>query len=166
MKAKNLFLGLGFGNSSAIAIKNRDGSSSSNDSLAATNLPLTNFAAFAQSQLLATNLANGLLKTNEESSNDSDFSIDGFETDESDDILSEKTKPDSANTDDEELDDFTYSQTMLSLIKSMQPNHSKIELDLVQQSKNSNKGKINLKLIEICFQTINALSSFRRYSVI
>ncbi|CAF3393917.1 unnamed protein product, partial [Rotaria sp. Silwood2] len=137
-----VYLGLGFGNTTAIVTKGRDGSSSSNDSLAGTNLPLTNFAAFAQSQLLATNLANGLLKTNEELSNDSDFSVDGFETDESDDILSQKTKINSGNTDDEDLDDFTYSQTMLSLIKSMQSNHVKIDLDLVPQNKtiNSNKG--------------------------
>ncbi|CAF2580635.1 unnamed protein product [Rotaria sp. Silwood2] len=139
-----VYLGLGFGNTTAIVTKGRDGSSSSNDSLAGTNLPLTNFAAFAQSQLLATNLANGLLKTNEELSNDSDFSVDGFETDESDDILSQKTKINSGNTDDEDLDDFTYSQTMLSLIKSMQSNHVKIDLDLVPQNKtiNSNKGMI------------------------
>jgi len=33
---------------------------------------------------------------------------------------------------------------MLSLINSMQPNHVKIDLDLVPQNKNnSNKGKIN-----------------------
>ncbi|CAF3602783.1 unnamed protein product [Rotaria sordida] len=138
-------LGLGFGNSSTIVTKGRDGSSSSssNDSLTVTNLSLTNFAAFAQSQLLATNLANGLLKTNDELSNDSDFSIDGFETDESDDILSQKTKINSGNTDDEDLDDFTYSQTMLSLIKSMQPNHVKIDLDLVPQNKNVNSNKDN-----------------------
>ncbi|CAM4973547.1 unnamed protein product [Rotaria socialis] len=137
-------LGLGFGNASMSATKGRDGSSSSNDSLAVTNLPLTNFAAFAQSQLLATNLANGLLNTNEEFSNDSDFSVDSFETDESDDILSQKTKANSGNTDDEDLDDFTYSQTMLSLIKSMQPIHVKIDLDLVPRNRNinSNKDKI------------------------
>ncbi|CAF3539240.1 unnamed protein product [Rotaria sp. Silwood1] len=134
-------LGLGFGNTSTLVTKTRDGSSSSNDSLATTNLPLTNFAAFAQSQLLATNLANGLLKTNEELSNDSDFSIDGFETDESDDILSQKTKINSENMDDEDLDDFTYSQTMLSVIKSMQPNHVKIDLDLVPRNKNINSNK-------------------------
>jgi hypothetical protein len=128
----NLILssGLGFGNPLTIVNKIRDGSSSSNDSLAATNLPLTNFAAFAQSQLLAANLANGLIQNDED---DSDFSADGFETDESAEIL--KTKITSENIDDEDLDDFTYSQTMLSLINSMQPNHLKIDLDLVPQNK-------------------------------
>ncbi len=122
--------GLGFGNPLTIVNKIRDGSSSSNDSLAATNLPLTNFAAFAQSQLLAANLANGLIQNDED---DSDFSADGFETDESAEIL--KTKITSENIDDEDLDDFTYSQTMLSLINSMQSNHLKIDLDLVPQNK-------------------------------
>ena len=83
-----------------------------------------------------------MIENNDELSDDSDFSADGFETDESDDILSQKTKPNSENIDDEELDDFTYSQTMLSLINSMQPNHVKINLDLVTQ--NSNKGNIIL----------------------
>ena len=109
--------------------KNRDGSSSSNDSLAGTNLPLTNFAAFAQSQLLAANLANGLIQNEEELDQDSDFSTNGFESDGSDEVL--KT----TINDEENLDDFTYSQTMLSLIKSMQPNHIKIDLDLVPQEK-------------------------------
>jgi hypothetical protein len=135
--------GLGFGNPSIISNKIRDGSSSSNDSLAVTNLPLTNFAAFAQSQLLAANIANGLIQNDEELDNDSDFSADGFETDESDDILKNKTN--SENIDDEDLDDFTYSQTMLSLINSMQPNHVKIDLDLVPKNKNnnSNQGKLS-----------------------
>lgn len=139
-----LGLATGFGNVSTTVPKGRDGSSSSNDSLAGTNLPLTNFAAFAQSQLLATNLANGLLKTNDELSNESDFSVDSFETDESDDILSQNLKANSGNTDDEDLDDFTYSQTMLSLIKSMQPNHVKIDLDLVANNSNTNSNKGNL----------------------
>jgi hypothetical protein len=137
-KIQNFSSGLGLGNPSAIINKIRDGSSSSNDSLAGTNLPLTNFAAFAQSQLLAANLANGLIQNDEELENDSDFSADGFESDESDEIL--KNKIDSENNDEEDLDDFTYSQTMLSLINSMQPNHVKIDLDLVPQNKTT-KGK-------------------------
>lgn len=125
--------------------KIRDGSSSSNDSLTGTNLPLTNFAAFAQSQLLATNLANGLIQNEDDLDNinneNSDYSTDDFETDESDEIL--KNKINSEKLDDEDLDDFTYSQTMLSLINSMQPTHIKIDLDLVPQNKysNSNSGK-------------------------
>jgi hypothetical protein len=144
-----IYSGLGFGNTSNIVIKGgRDGSSSSNDSLAGTNLPLTNFAAFAQRQLLAANLANGLTENNEELSNDSDFSGDGFGTDESDDILSQKLKINSENMDDEDLDDFTYSQTMLSLINSMQPNHVKIDLDLVPQNKNNDSNKGNIIIIQ------------------
>ncbi|CAF1285366.1 unnamed protein product [Adineta ricciae] len=135
-------LGLGLGNTSNVAIKiARDGSASSNESLAGSNLPLTNFAAFAQSQLLAANLANGLMEDNDDGSNASDFSAETFESDESDDILSGKDKASDENLEDEELDDFTYSQTMLSLIKSMQPNHVKIDLDLPTQSKQSDNNK-------------------------
>ncbi|CAF3929520.1 unnamed protein product [Adineta steineri] len=138
-------LGLGFGNASNIAIKGgRDGSSSSNDSLAGGNRSLTNFAAFAQNQLLAANLANGLIAKNEESSDDSDFSADGFGSDESDDILSQKAKTNNEIIDDEELDDFTYSQTMLSLINSMQPSHVKIDFDLVTQNKNNDINKVDI----------------------
>ena len=43
-------------------------------------------------QLLATNLTNGLIETNEQFNNHSDFSLDTFQTDESDEILSDKTK--------------------------------------------------------------------------
>ena len=142
-----VYSGLGFGNSLNLVTKGHDGSSSSNDSLAVTNLPLTNFAAFAQSQLLAANLANGLIQNNEDFSSDSDFSADGFGTDESDDILSQKTKTNSENMDDEDLDDFTYSQTMLSLINSMQPSHIKINLDLAPQNKTNDSNKGNIILI-------------------
>ena len=47
-------------------------------------------------------------------------------------------------TDDEDLDDFPSSQTMLSLIKSMQATHMKINLDLLPQNKtmDANKGNI------------------------
>lgn len=109
--------------------KTRDGSSSSIDSLAGGALPLTNFAAFAQSQLLAANLANGLRENEEELDNESDFSADEFESDGSEEMFK------SANNEEELLDDFTYSQTMLSLIKSMQPNHTKIDLDLVPHNR-------------------------------
>ncbi|UJR09016.1 hypothetical protein I4U23_013265 [Adineta vaga] len=141
-------LGLGFGNTANIVAKGARDGSSSNDSLAGTNLPLTNFAAFAQSQLLAANLANGLMETNDEGSNDSDFSAESFETDESDDILSQQAKTNNENIDDEELDDFTYSQTMLSLINSMQSNHVKIDLDLGTQSKNNDDNKVDHLLSE------------------
>jgi hypothetical protein len=50
--------------------------------------------------------------------------------------------------DDEDLDDFTYSQTMLSLINSMQPNHVKIDLDLVPQNKNNDSNKGNIIIIQ------------------
>ena len=120
---------LGLGNTATVVKKPRDGSSSSTDSLAGGALPLTNFAAFAQSQLLATNLANGLRENEEDAENDSDFSGDGFESDGSDEIFKSETN------EDEHLDDFTYSQTMLSLIKSMQPSHVKIDLDLVPQNR-------------------------------
>ena len=121
---------LGFGSSSTTLPKGHDGSSSSNDSLAVTNLPLTNFAAFAQSQLLATN---GLLQNPDEISADSSLSSDGFESDESDDILSHVSKVNSDALDDEDelLDDFTSSQTMLSLINSMQPNQRPLDLELL-----------------------------------
>jgi len=51
--------------------------------------------------------------------------------------------------DDEDLDDFTYSQTMLSLINSMQPNHVKIDLDLVPQNKNNDSNKGNIIIISV-----------------
>ena len=121
---------LGFGSSSTMLPKGREGSSSSNDSLAVTNLPLTNFAAFAQSQLLATS---GILQNPDDISADSDLSSDGFESDESDDIL--KVNSETLDDEDEHLDDFTYSQTMLSLINSMQPNQCSLDLDVVAQSK-------------------------------
>ena len=86
------------------------------------------------------------MEDNDDASNASDFSAESFESDESDDILSRKDKTSDENLDGEELDDFTYSQTMLSLIKSMQPNHVKIDLDLPTQSKqsDSNNGENSL----------------------
>ena len=111
-------------------IKRREGSpSSSNESLAIKGLPLTNFAAFAQRQLLAANLAT------DELSVDSDFSAEDFESDDGDDLLPDHTKLNSETMNDDDLDDFTYSQTMLSLINSMQPHHVRIDLDLVPTGK-------------------------------
>ena len=161
-----LYLGLDGGNSLSIVTRTRNSSSSSNDSLATKNLPLSNFAAFAQSQLLATNLTNGLIETNEELNNNSDFSADSFQTDESDEILSHKTKLNSENTDDEDLDDFTYSQTMLSLIKSMQPSHIKIDLDLVPQNKTMNVNKGNIISTFIRSSMINIQLVIRSVNVV
>lgn len=124
--SSHLSINSGLGLALTAVKKTRDGSSSSTDSLAGGVHPLTNFAAFAQSQLLAANIANGLRENEDEFENESDFSDDEFESDGSDEIF---------KSEEEHLDDFTYSQTMLSLIKSMQPNHLKIDLDLVPQNK-------------------------------
>jgi hypothetical protein len=124
---------MGFGNGSSTVARERDcsSSSSSTDSLAVTNLPLTNFAAFAQSQLLATNLANGILHDPDEKNRTLSSSSDEFESETSDDIRTDTTKL----ADDDLLDEFTYRQTMLVLINTMQPNQCSIDVELVPQVK-------------------------------
>ena len=100
---------LGFNNPSNLINKDRDGSS-----LSSSNHSLTNFASFAQNQLLAT----GLLPNPDDRTVESDVTSDGFDSDQSD----ENVKKD--------LDEFTYKQTMLALIQSMQPNEITLNLEL------------------------------------